>query len=312
MKINWKPWLQPDGLSAPLSDHASSEISNMQGSIFAPPGMATIVAIVACFFGLSHPLYLMWVGIVVAAIWLLPLPFALRVYFRRRQKTFIQNERDYQTAQELRPALQSLSQQPSDSFAQVEPSVGPELRPFRVEHHLSSSLRADLRGSHGWWGPRSMRGRAVPDLLDSSTMVFLTNEAGDETLRVLLPSPRATREMLTQTIEAFSDELPHRSHTQMALNSFAMGDDLLLSPVTNPQTIDQLNAACDRPLLHRPAVNVIGNELQPGIVLGTALEVDGQTRAFLPTGLFQQLQGAITSIAQIEGKKVPQLVQAVQ
>ena len=63
----------------------------------------------------------------------------------------------------------------------------------------------------------------------------------------------------------------------MALNSFAMGDDLLLSPVTNPQTIDQLNAACDRPLLHRPAVNVIGNELQPGIVLGTALEVDGQT-----------------------------------
>ena len=139
-------------------------------------------------------------------------------------------------------------------------------------------------------------------------MLFLRGEGG--TLRVLIPSPGAIRELLTKQVERWLGNQLDGTHTRKALDQFAMSDEMLLQPISHPQVVDGLDAACELPLTERPQVRVIGRELQPGVVMATALEVSDRRSIFFPSGLFNTLTTRLEPF--IGAVDQPVMLEAVQ
>jgi len=148
-----------------------------------------------------------------------------------------------------------------------------------------------------------MSGISIPDLLDSSSVLWLTD--GQDTMRVILPSSTAVRSMLAKTTEGLVKELKKGSHLQEALQGFVMDKEALLTPVSHPQLVDRLDASCELNIGQRPLVSVAGQEIQPGVVMATALQIGEQVSPFLPTGLFKQLATTVAEHAGLPAPKTP-------
>lgn len=185
-------------------------------------------------------------------------------------------------------------------------------RAFKVEHFASQSLRGDLAGKvcldlralftgNGRVNAQ-LKQLAVPDLLDMSSVVFFENDQG-ETLRILVPSPRATRETLARLIESyvgrkedghyFGGVLFDGTHVHDALRQFTTEEPVLLQPISHPALLDRLDAAAQKPFETRPAVQVIGEKVQDGVALATALVVDGARRMFYPSGYLGEFAASV-------------------
>lgn len=227
----------------------------------------------------------------------------------KKNQILAENARDYSVAQALRTQIfPRFASTRSDGFPLRESEVPGQWRPFRVEHFVSQSLRGDLTGKiclnlwdffHGRGAEvkSQIKQLSVPDLTDMSSVVFFENEVG-ETLRVLVPSPRATKETLARIIEAYvgnKDEGDKtNTHVQDALEQFTTDESTLLQPISHPMILDRLDAATQKPAETRPTVQVVGEQIQSGVVLATALVVGGIKKIFFPSGYLGELAAGIS------------------
>lgn len=216
------------------------------------------------------------------------------VHISRKKEIYRENEADWQRSLRVQEMFRPLQQMPSTSYPVTELALPSAWRPFRVEHFVSESLRGTLSGSVRMTGlftgvfTGDVQGTSTPNLLDTSTMLFLQNEQGD-TLRVLVPTPKATRQLLAGTIEKILKNVQRYTFTHEAIQAFTMDDAMLCAPISHPKIVDALDADCGKPVADRRKVAVIGTEIQPGVAVATALEVNGELSVFLPSGFFKEL-----------------------
>ncbi|MBI2100829.1 MAG: hypothetical protein HYT47_02315 [Candidatus Vogelbacteria bacterium] len=250
----------------------------------------------------------------------------------RKQKIYEDNAEDYARAECLRTQIFSrFSVTRSDKFPLRETEIAGEWRAFKVEHFASQSLRGDITGKicldirsfftgNGGQVSAKLKQLAVPDLLDMSSVVFLENERG-ETLRLLVPSPRATKETLARLVELYIGKKQYGSyeggvistdtHVHKALQQFTVEENTLLSPISHPALLDRLDAATQKPAAVRPAVTVIGEMVQNGVALATALAVDGVKRIFFPSGYLGEFASGV-AFALDKERKPANLLEAVR
>lgn len=245
----------------------------------------------------------------------------LFIFFCRKWKKISDwNAEDYGRSLLLETILEKFSSTKVSDFSIIEDKIISQWKPFRVEYFLSDSLRAEIKGDIHLEGgglfhavlngtlKGDAKGVTIPQLLDSSYMVFLKNE--DRTMRVLVPSPRATKELLVKTLEQWLSSLPQKCHTYQALQNFSISEENISISISHPEIIDYLSGSCELPLANRPGVSAKGIEIQSGVVLATALEVEGKEKIFLPSGFFQKI--AIDCASLLEKIKEPKALEAVK
>lgn len=292
----------------PLSRYAETQLDKNFNRYF---GLAIGVTIAALIVGMIWAMIVesgkpfLWTGAVSLIVWLLSMLLFKR-WKKDRQDIISQNEADFRLSLRLKGALKKFSSIKVSDFPVLEKQIGNLWKPFRIEHFLSNSLRAEIRATRvtllGGMVEGIAKGITIPNLLDSSSVLFLKNDG--KTLRVLIPSSRATKEMLVKTLEILLSDLPKDSYIYRTLENFSLTDENLLNPVSHPEFIDLLDSSCELPIRQRPDVIVKGEKVQEGVVIGTALGAEGQEKIFLPSGFFQKL---VTKTSSLLGKKTQAL-----
>lgn len=291
----------------PLSEWARRELSELRENAFMPVVVAIVGVVIALFWyvpSIVHEttpwysvLYAIPIGVAsgVALASLCTIfeatPFKILTYRRDRDALLESNRVDWQRAQALGGVFGRFTQARSTDYSVTEPELPGTWRPFRVEHALSAQLRGTIRGSGGWgWFQGDFSGSAIPDLLASSTILFLTD--GERTLRVLVPTTRVAVEMFTGAADRWrSSEKHYGTHTEKVLKDFSANPRLFSDPLSHPELVDAIDLAIARQQLdERPTVRVHGPVIQEGVALATAIGFGDRTPAtLLPTGYFAAL-----------------------
>jgi len=254
-----------------------------------------------------------FIAIAVVLSWLVPALFVGRRYRRERIKILEENLLDHERSEALRKRLETLFKIPLDDFPTREKVVCDGMYPFRVRYFVSTSMRAGMTGNLklGLSFSPHMTGKArsisVPNLLDSSSVVFLTD--GERTMRVIVPSPTAVKEMLARTLDLQLESVGEGTHTRGVIEGIHPSDEYLVNPVMHPDIIDKLDASCERPIEKRPFVQVRGQVVQQGVAVASSITVGGKHHMFLPTGFLRELAEMISKIIEVQAA-VPEVRQA--
>ena len=288
-------------MTAPYSSSAKwALILNRDERLFFNFLILPTVGLVLWFMTLLISKDIQLAGVIIVLVLCCAPYFIWRSYWRTRNAIIAENKEDYHRSLLLANVLEKFATSNATDFPVSETTIRDGWKPFRIEHAISNSLKAEMSGSlrGGLFGPGSMSGTIdgvnIPNLLDTSSILFLKGPKG--TLRALIPSPRATRELLAQILEQWVNGSKRDSHTREVLRGFAIGKDKLLEPISHPGFIDELDASCEVPLEERPTVKVVGTQIQEGVVLVTVLEVNGEKAVFLPSGFFRELSAEVSKL----------------
>lgn len=316
-------------LSAPLSTYAKKELANLKEgsllifwvpafSVFVEAMFAAMICIENSDLGLRTWL---WSVCIMAAIWAFFALCALYGYLTRvvpgKPPILEENVRDYNRAQVLKATIfPRFTNTRSDEFPLRETPIRGIWRAFKVEHFVSQSLRGDISGRFclDLWSfftgsgqvSTQLKQLAVPDLIDMSSIVFFENDAG-ETLRVLVPSPRATKETLARLIETYIGRnneynryeggiVTDGTYVHETLRQFTADESSLLEPISHPAVLDHLDAATHKSPESRPAVQVVGEMIQKGVALATSLTVEGVKKVFYPSGYLGEFASGVAFV----------------
>lgn len=293
---------------APLSVRASRLLNdNFSDHWGLPSGVTTLLIIfgliisgLSFLMAIANDKYAAW-GLILAwtwgaAImlagfaWGLTALFVIRSFRRQQARIIADNEDDYDHSLRLKVILDRFQRTPVSDFPVVENPVAGRWNVFRVEHFVGVSGHGSFSGTINFRfasvGDQTSMVMA-PNLLEASSILFL--QSGRDTMRVLLPNPASIREMVAKTLRFWLKDSASSSHVGKLLHEFQLGDNVLIAPLHHPQLIDRLDLATSSPAAERPDVTVIGQIIQPGVVLASALQVDGRSATFLPSGLFHEL-----------------------
>lgn len=218
-------------------------------------------------------------------------------YRRDLLKVYRANARDLYRSMKLAVVLASLRNADPIVFPIANDMVGDKWVPFRVERGLTGSMRGEIRGDR-------FTGTLTSNMLDSSSVIFLQNTAGD-TMRTLVPSPATSAEMLAQSLERWRKNAGYKvdhyadywdrhqdTHVSGVIHDFARSDQWT-NGLTHPEIIDAIDASCKKPEDVRPVIRVYGGLIQKGVALATVIEINGEQRTFVPTGFFKALTKAV-------------------
>jgi hypothetical protein len=226
-------------------------------------------------------------------------------YRKIRREILLDNAQDFRLSRRLSRALNEFASVEMERFVSNDDSIGGEWRPFRVEHSLSGSIRGDIR-DHA-----SFTGVVTPNMLDCSSVIFLQNDGG-QTMRAIIPSKGTAGEMFLQSIKkwrvhaGYDTYWERDTHTSRMLHCF-----VVLAPwnkLVHPQTIDMIDASCQKERDQRPVVRIKGSLIQNGIAMISAIYVDGYERTFVPTSFFRSLTGVVQK--HVPGAQEPKLIAA--
>lgn len=218
-------------------------------------------------------------------------------YRRDILEVYRANARDLYRSRKLAELLAPLRDTDPIGFPVANEMVGNEWIPFRVERGLTGSMRGEICGG-------KFTGTLTSNLLDSSSVIFLQNTAGD-TMRTLIPSPATSAEMLAQSLECWRKNAGYKvdhyadyfdrhqdTHVSGIIHRFARSDQWT-DGLTHPEVIDAIDASCKKSEDVRPVIRIYGALIQKGVALATAMEIDGKQRTFVATGFFQALTKAV-------------------
>lgn len=289
-----------------LSYYAEKQLEKNFSDCFGVAAAITVLALIVGLIwsaGIQSGKPLLWAGVISLTVWLLSM-LLFKKWRKGRRSIFSQNEADYNLSLRLKDALKKISSVKSSNFPVTDQAIGSQWKPFRVEHFISNSLKAEITGYGGFFMPFHgfIKGVTIPNLLDSSSILFLKNN--EKTLRVIIPSSRTTQEMFIKTIKLLLPKLPSYSYTCEALQNFSVSDENLLGPLSHPEFIDALDSSCELPLEQRPEVIVRGQQIQEGVAVATALEVKEKEKIFLPSGFFQKIIDTVHSVTGIKSKSL--------
>lgn len=174
-------------------------------------------------------------------------------------------------------------------------------KPFDVLHVMNSNIRTEFSGklqlNGGFLSGASSgklegnsKGIVVPNLLDSSTLLFLV-DSQEKTVRVLIPSPSVVIEFVKQVLESLSEDCCTKgSHVYDVLKDVSIKNLTL----ANPKVIDEINFSCQKPLGERPKILLSGHLIKPGVFFASSIEVNGVKSLFYPLGFLKSLMKSIS------------------
>ena len=238
--------------------------------------------------------------------------FRRQRYRSAQLKVYLANARDFRQARKLAAALAPLQSAALVDFPLANNMIGGEWKPFRVERGVTGSIRGEIAG-------HKFTGTTTPNLLDSSSVLFLQNADG-ETMRTLIPSHATASEMLARSLERWRTNAGFEhdyyadyrkrdqdTYTSRVIHDFARSGQWT-NTLTHPEMIDMIDASCQRSEEQRPVIRLTGALIQKGVALATAIEVNGEQRVFVPTGFFKALTGAVRQF--VPGADEPRLIAA--
>ncbi len=242
------------------------------------------------------------VGVIMAAAIVAFIVLCVKEYHgdvARMKKT---NADDYALSLKIREVGQWLETATAETIVTAgvtEDQVGEEWKPFRVEYFPSSRLTGEIRGS--WSGflfggsiHATLDGNSTPNLVDSSSMLFLQNGSG-ETLRVLVPGKDVATSAFSQLVHVYIKKLELASHAWLASLGLYLGSKPVSDSLRN-DFLDNICAACELPPEERPTVKVRGSLVQAGVVLATAIEYKDAYHVLVPTGYFKLVSEKLASV----------------
>lgn len=137
-----------------------------------------------------------------------------------------------------------------------------------------------------------MTGSMAPDSMsDLGAILILQNEYG-QSVRIVVPHRKVAEQMLEAALASFTkDEITSKTLTSLQIlrMSLHLPSKACVTFVSALRVLDQIVASCGKPLAERPRVKVYGREVSPGVVMSTALEVEGQRGIFIPTGYIKEV-----------------------
>ena len=297
----------------PLSQSARYRLGDKRMKLYVVAGVAGFFALNGTFNGAS----LETISYILLAFGGIGFLLTVPLWLIQRSRILRHNREDYELGEKLNRALAKFESVDASTYP-VTGEVVEDMRPYRVEYHMSDSLRGELTGQmsgggiFSWSGSfsASLRGSVTPNLLDTSNVAFLRNDKG-ETMRVLLPSPGGIRESLWQAYEWYLEGINYDTpHTKAALDAFCRGVGWRLATIT-PQAaiIDRIDVACrELAFADRPTVRVVGRSLGDGIMVAGKLSVGDKEGVILPVNLFEEITG---SIAGLISPDEPQVYKAI-
>jgi len=235
-------------------------------------------------------------------------------FIKGRKKILNANILDHEQTQEITALLKRMENVSVADYPVLEEELAPEQawRPYRIEHFVAESSRSQMSGTFsGFVSLFSVSGstqgnsigKSVPNILDSSSIVFLTD--GEQTLRVLIPSPEAMKELITRHMETCVRDKKGTFAEEM-VRQYAFDDTKLRMGLTAPHAIDELDVSLESPIDARPSVRICGQLLQPGVVLGTQLQINDKKMLLLPSGFLKEFSEKTQGL--METKKAPILL----
>jgi len=135
-------------------------------------------------------------------------------------------------------------------------------------------------------------GSVSPDSLsDLGAVIILQNELG-QSVRVIIPHRQVAKQMLEKALLSFNEgDRTLRTLTSLRILRLSMYlPAKACATVTSAlRVLDQIVALCGKPLDERALVKVYGQEVSPGVIMATALEIEGERGVFIPTGYFKKI-----------------------
>lgn len=328
---------------APLSARAKRKLTNRAMPAATVAKLSVVIAlcmailiVVTILSGLTLAIVLLIVAAVPVFIWL--------SIVDERQKAVIlrENQRDFNVADSISQRMSRLLTNAQHTLELQPSSLRPvqQLRLGEIARHFDSQTTASIEGwlDHnlgvqgygvalqvgrvgiglgriGVSGQSdvhlSFSGTTRDNLLgDGFIAVFEQDLSGGgiDTLRVIVPSDPASRDMVTQFATALGRGFGEGSHTEGIL----AGNAALLAKSfhTNVSYIsDRLNAVLRMPAEQRPMISVVGAPITEHALLGGALQFAGDNTWYqlFPVVLIEQLTELVAEASGQEATSLTQL-----
>jgi hypothetical protein len=300
-----------------LSSHSYAQISakeeRLLNKIMIPVGIALFFLFIASLinngaiitaswwqYALSYFVLFMVTGGIISC-------FIKRTHKMRsfKFKTIRADRIDLMKSKEIDNIINRLKELSLEKMDVTEQKIGGVWTPFRVERMISYSIRADIEcetrlngkflfgASHGVV-QGVLNGSSMPNLLETSTLIFLKNENTKQTLRVLVPNQQVITAMLERNINyILNNYQPKDSHIGNSLSSLKLLSKSLRGRFNYIKLIDRIDSEAQNQLTSKSLIEVYGKMVQPGLVIATKLVVDLDKHIIFPTGLLNKLYSEI-------------------
>lgn len=284
--------------SIPVSPFCEFALRNNRAALRFMMTVVGILIILVCIFlpiWLAVPISIM-IGVVASY---------MRSEFKRDENMWVEiNKRDHHVSTQLEDILKTFyayTEQDIYRAGVVEIPLEQQLSPryaqyFSGDRGLSGdvSVSGGMGGLFGASGLLSGKvvGSVGPDsLADLGAVVILQNENG-QTIRVLIPHRQVAEHMFAAALHSFNkDEVTFKTLTSLHVLRFStfLPKKACVTFVSALRVLDKIVASCGQPLEERPTIRVYGQEVSPGVVMATALEIEGERGVFIPTGYFKEV-----------------------
>lgn len=154
-----------------------------------------------------------------------------------------------------------------------------------------SGLMGGLFGAAGSLSGNVVGSVGPESLADLGAVVIVQNENG-QSVRVIVPHRQVAEQMFVSALLSFDkDARTFQTFTSLHVLRFStyLPRKACSTFPSALRVLDQIVASCGKPLEERSAVKVYGQEVSPGVIMATALEIDGQRGVFIPTGYFKEV-----------------------
>jgi len=214
------------------------------------------------------------------------------------------NKKDHEVSTQLEEILKTFyaySEQDIYSAGVTEHQFGSLWSPvfaqyFSGERGLSAdvSVAGSIGGLFAATGSLSGKviGSVAPDSLsDLGAVLILQNEQG-QSVRVIIPHRKTAEQMFVAALRSFNkDERILETFTNYHVLRFSiyLPKKACVTFVSALRVLDQVVALCGKPLNERALVRVYGQEVSQGVIMATALEIEGERGVFIPTGYFKKV-----------------------
>lgn len=284
--------------SIPVSPFCQFAIKNNRSALRFMVSVVVILLILACFF---LPIWLIVPSSIVIGV----IASYLRSELKRDENMWLEiNKRDHHVSAQLEEILKTFyayTEQDIYRASVVEIPLEQLWYPryaqyFSGDRGLSGdvSVSGGMGGLFGASGLLSGKvvGSVGPDsLADLGAVIILQNENG-QAIRVVIPHRQVAEHMFAAALCSFNkDEVTFKTLTSLHVQRFStyLPKKACVTFVSALRVLDKIVASCGQPLEARPVIKVYGQEVSPGVIMATALEIEGERGVFIPTGYFKEV-----------------------
>lgn len=231
--------------------------------------------------------------------------YLVRPQFRRsEQMWFEMNKKDYEVSMQLEELLRTFyhySEKDIYNAGVTEGQFDSLWTPVYAQYFSGEKgLSADISVSGKMFGVFASSGEfsgkvigsVAPDSIsDFGALLILQNEQG-QSVRAVVPHRKVAEQMLSEMLCLFNKNnkgLNTLTSLQIKRMSMYLPPKACVTFVTALRVLDQIVATYGKPVAERSLIRVYGTEISPGVVMATALEIEGECGVFIPTGYIKEI-----------------------